>query len=158
MSFQGVLTSTGITRIAAINRICEEYEILIETEPEDNPINIMDNVEQSSQGKRFKLIDSLMSKHCPNMSRNNRSLEFEVETFRDAPMYSDVLEFWRKHNKTYPKMAKVAKVLLGQPLTTAKSEGEFSVSGCLIRKRRASITPTRVEKVLLIHDNFFLLK
>lgn len=158
MNFKGVLTLTGLTRVAAITKICEEYGIVIETDPEDNPENTVDNFEQPPQNKRLKLIDSLMSKHCPQLTRNNRSLEFEVETFRDAPIYSDILEFWKKHNKTYPKLAKVARVLLGQPVTTAKSEGEFSVSGCLLRKRRASITPTRVEKVLLIHDNFFLLK
>lgn len=76
--------------------------------------------------------------------------------FKEAPSYTDPLAFWKQHSKAYPKLAAVANVVLTFPLTTSKSEGSFSVSGCTIRSRRSSITPTRVEKVLFIHDNFQL--
>lgn len=112
----------------------------------------------TSSAKRTKYLESLLLSHCPHTIRNNASVEFELQTFREVPTYTNPLEFWKKHHTTYPKLASVARVVLGWPLTTAASEGSFSVSGCLIRSRRASITPTRVEKVLLIHDNFHLLK
>lgn len=115
------------------------------------PINNAD----SSQNKA-SFIQSLLNTHCPEAVRHINTLEYELQAIKEVPTFVDPLEFWAKYNKNYPKLAAVAKVVLSIPLTTSKSEGAFSISGCLIRSRRASITPSRVEKVLFIHDNFHL--
>lgn len=152
----------GLTRFSVTQNVCRELKINIE-----EPVEVSNDVPSTSSSvsinntsaaKRTKYLESLILSHCPNAIRNNVSIEFELQSFREAPTYTNPLAFWKKHHSTYPKLASVARVVLGFPLTTAKSEGSFSTSGCLIRSRRASITPTRVEKVLLIHDNFHLLK
>lgn len=71
---------------------------------------------------------------------------------------SDVLAFWRAQVINYPNLAKLAKVLLSKPTSSAKSESAFSVSGVLLSKKRALIEPWRAQKVLFIHDNYDLCK
>lgn len=112
------------------------------------------NAENSDNKVSF--IQSLLYAHCPEAVRHINTLEYELQAFKEVPTYTECLEFWKKYSKNYPKLAAVASVVLSLPLTTSKSEGAFSVSGCLVRSRRASITPSRVEKVLFIHDNFHL--
>lgn len=145
-----------------IEKICRDLNINIEcdqtTTSSDSPIRPNNNGSSSSAAKRAKYIESLLQTHCPNAIKSNNTLEFELHSFRDAPTYTDPLMFWNKYAKNYPKLSIVAKVILSWPITTAKSEGSFSISGCLLRSRRASIIPSRAEKVLLIHDNFHLLK
>lgn len=158
-----------MTRASVIRKVCQELEIDIQSQTDSsqnlndatNSTNAtalcIDRIDNSKQSKdRSQYIESLLQSHCPGAIRYNNTLEYELQIFREAPTYIDAIEFWKKHNKSYPKMAAVAKVVLFLPLTTSKSEGSFSVSGCLIRSRRASITPLRVEKVLFVHDNFHL--
>lgn len=91
-------------------------------------------------------IQSLLKTHCPQALKFNCSLEYELQTFKDTAASIKPLDFWIEHGKSFPKLAAVAKVVLAIPLTTSKSEGSFSVSGCVVRSRRASISPIRVEK------------
>lgn len=150
----------GFTRVSLIEKIGRDYNVNIacdETTASSNPIKSSDGP-SSSEAKRAKYIESLLQSHCPNSIRSNNTLEFEIHSFMDAPTYTDPLKFWHKYEKNYPKLSKVAKVILSWPITTAKSEASFSISGCLLRSRRASIVPSRAEKVLLIHDNFHLMK
>lgn len=158
---------TDLTRASVVRKVCQELEIDIQSQSESSQ-NVRDatnstNTTASDQidsskksNKRLHYIESLLKSHCPGAIRYNNTLEYELQIFREAPTYTDVIEFWKKHHKSYPKMAAVARVVLFLPLTTGKSEGSFSTSGCVIRSRRASITPTRVEKVLFVHDNFHL--
>lgn len=84
-------------------------------------------------------------------------LEEEVTKFMlSAHINDDVLEFWRKNQHVYPRLAVVSKAILAVPITSASSESAFSIAGCLVRSRRASIAPHRVEKVLFVHDNYDL--
>lgn len=153
------ILSTDLTRASLIRKVCQELKIDIESEgnAETTENVLTNNIESTAKSKnKSQLIESLLQAHCPGAVRFRHNLEYELQIFREAPSYMDVIEFWKKHHKTFPKLAAVAKVVLALPLTTSKSEGSFSVAGCVVRSRRASITPMRVEKVLFIHDNFHL--
>lgn len=115
--------------------------------------------EQSAQNANISaVISNLISKHTSNSNANQLStLESELHSFRGVTE-SNTLEFWKNNAKNYPKLAAVAAVILAIPMSNAKAEGAFSISGCLIRDKRASIDPLRAEKVLFIHDNYHLLE
>lgn len=105
------------------------------------------------------LVNTLLAKHLRNTHEAASSLDEEVLRFIDQKHNGDdALEFWRKNATNFPRLAAIAKVLLCIPATSASSESAFSVAGCLLRSRRASIAPHKVQKVLFIHDNYDLLK
>lgn len=103
-------------------------------------------------------VSSLLNKHI-KIDQQQSTLCDELSRFTNLSYSEDsILSFWKKNEANFPKLAKIARVLLCIPMTTAKSEGAFSIAGSLIRKQRASITPFRAEKTLLIHDNYDILK
>jgi hypothetical protein len=65
----------------------------------------------------------------------------------DSEMLPDV--YWAKMNKTYPRLAKLARTLLSIPASSASVERLFSVSGAIVRARRSRLTATTVESLLL---------
>lgn len=103
------------------------------------------------------IISQLISKHTnPNLNQSG-TIESELISFKDI-MESDALKFWQKNKEKYTNLATVANVVLQIPITSAKSEAAFSIAGCLIREKRASIEPLRAEKVLFVHDNYNLIQ
>lgn len=130
---------------------------------QDFNINVEDavavNVQRSSSTESSNsLVSSLLAKYRKTPKPAN-SLEEELDRFSELSCGDEnILRFWKTNQNDYPKLAKVAKVLLGIPMTSSKSEGAFSTAGCLIRKDRASITPYKIERTLFIHDNYDILK
>lgn len=119
-------------------------------------------MQQSSIGTTkpsTSMVLSLLAKHMKS-AKSDSSLENELHRFSNVTCNENdsILEFWRANEKDFPKLGKVAKVLLGIPMSSSKSESAFSVAGSLIRKDRASIMPYRIEKTLFIHDNYDILK
>lgn len=105
------------------------------------------------------LISSLLAKYSKASKPAASSLDEELHRFSNlSNAEENTMKFWAIHEKEFPKLAKIAKVLLSIPMTSAKSESAFSATGCLIRKDRASITPYRIERTLFVHDNYDLLK
>lgn len=115
--------------------------------------SILENIE-TRQASTGGILSNLISKHI-DCSRNLQTIDAELKKFREIMNDDDnVLDYWKKNDHIFPNLSSVARILLALPLTTAKSEGAFSIAGNLIRDKRASIAPTRVEQVLCIHDNF----
>lgn len=101
----------------------------------------------------------LLKKYSVFNSSGDTGIDKELQNFvnlRDE--VSDVLAFWRAQEINYPNLAKLAKVLLSKHTSSAKSESAFSVAGVLLSKKRALIEPWRAQKVLFIHDNYYLCK
>lgn len=104
------------------------------------------------------VVSMLLNKHI-KVEQQMGTLEEELARFQNiSDCEADILSFWRKNEANFPKLAKVAKVLLSIPMSSAKAESAFSIAGSLIRKRRASLTPFRAEKLLFIHDNYDVIK
>lgn len=97
----------------------------------------------------------LLRKH--SILSTDSSLEIEIQRFIERRENIDnILLFWKNNKHLYPKLSKIAKVLLAIPATTSKSGSAFSIAGCLIRSKRARIEPYRSERVLFVHDNYYL--
>lgn len=114
--------------------------------------------EPASSSKPTSIMSELLTKHSrAGIGEISSCLLEEVTKYLQcAHSDDDVLVYWKKNQHVYPRFAKVAKAILAIPITSASSESSFSIAGCLIRSRRASIAPHRVEKVLFVHDNYDL--
>lgn len=100
------------------------------------------------------VISLLLNKHI-KVEQQKSTLNEELSRFQNIGHSEDnILSFWKKNEMNFPKLAKLAKVVLSIPMSSSKAESAFSIAGSLIRKRRASITPVRAEKLLFIHDNY----
>lgn len=115
------------------------------------------NMSTGSTKSSSSIVSNLLAKHT--QSRTASNLEDELLRFEQITNLNDdgLLEFWDKNQNNFPRLQPLARVILGIPATSAKAESVFSVAGCLIRKRRASIVPYRAEKTLFIHDNYDLI-
>lgn len=114
------------------------------------------NVPKKSNDQNRSMISSLINKHTSRVNSNQRTLEGELLNFREINEQTDPLTFWKINEKIFSNLAALAFILLGIPMTTAKSESAFSVSGALLRDRRSTIDPLRAEKVLFLYDNYNL--
>lgn len=57
------------------------------------------------------------------------------------------LEWWKIHAGSHPVIASLAT-----PATTVPCERLFSVSGNIVSKKRASLTPTNVDKLVCLNN------
>lgn len=144
------LDEFGETRMTVLTRIARDFEINIEPETQIEPM--------PQTSKTVDIRSMLLNKHLSS-SHKKLSITDELNRFINInEKGTDVLDFWRTNQNLYPSMAKLARILLSKPSTSAKSESAFSVAGALLRDRRATIDPLRVEKTLFIHDNYTFLK
>lgn len=136
---------SGMTREVIIQRVIEKFQIILPVQSIDG-----NRREQTTKG----ILSTLISKHVQHSAGSSTVLT-ELKKFQEISFEKDdVMEFWRTREHIFPNLASVARILMALPMTTAKSEGSFSISGCLLRDKRATITPCRAEKILFIHDNF----
>ena len=100
--------------------------------------------------------------------RNNRTnarreskMQHEMmkyESYSSPNKDVDVLDWWRKHEEILPLLARAAKKVLAIPSSSAKSERVFSTGGNVVSVKRGSLTPKKVEDLIIISENLPLLK
>lgn len=121
------------------------------TQSQDEPLNNIPN-------RQMSLREKLLARHMPNHGIGaDNTIEAELMRFQDIrEIFDDVLGFWAKFSDIYPNLSAIARVLFCIQATTSTAESSFSFAGSVVRSRRATIDPFRVEKVLFIHDNYDL--
>ncbi len=62
------------------------------------------------------------------------------------------LKWWSEHTAVYGKMAHIARKYLGTPATTVPCEILFSLAGHIVQKRRSSLSPENVNKLVCLSD------
>lgn len=151
-----LIFQTDKTRTQLLRDIANKFQINLIMDDADIP---NENRAAPAEPTKSSFVKSLLAKHLRPTHEAASSLDEEVQRFTNQNHNDDeALEFWRKNATNFPRLAAMAKVLLAIPATSASSESAFSVAGCLLRSRRASIAPHKVQKVLFIHDNYDLLK
>lgn len=63
------------------------------------------------------------------------------------------LEWWLNHQYVYPHCALLAKKLLGIPTTSVPSERVFSTAGNIVTKKRSSLSPANVDRLVFLAEN-----
>ena len=64
-----------------------------------------------------------------------------------------VLAFWKRHAKSFPKMARLAKKILCVPATSVSCEATFSKSGRTLEERRTQLGTATVNALLFLNSN-----
>ena len=78
---------------------------------------------------------------------------FKDASVADYPM-EELLPFWANEGKAlYPNMARVARVLLSVPGSSAVLERDFSTAGRLITGARSRLNRVHAEMVLFLNGN-----
>ena len=95
------------------------------------------------------------------VSRNEEEEKSEFSRYDKVPQISfksDPLAFWNANKTKYPGAAKLARRYLAIPATSVPSERVFSKAGNIVTKKRASLDPDLVEKLLFLHYNWSLVE
>ncbi len=84
----------------------------------------------------------------------------DIKKYNDEPLpenaYSegfDLLGYWEKNKKRFKILYKVAKYFHTFSATSVPSERLFSDAGYTIWDRRTKLSPTKVNKILVIYEN-----
>lgn len=90
-----------------------------------------------------------------------KKVDMECSNYLNLPPRQsnmDILEYWKKNQFTFPNLSKLASRVLCVPATSTPSERVFSIAGTVINKKRSTINPNNVNKIIFIHDNYDLAK
>lgn len=68
--------------------------------------------------------------------------------------YPSPLEWWKNNCALFPNVAKVARMVLCIPATSAPSERVFSHAGLTIAKKRASLSAENAAALVFLHDSW----
>ncbi|WVZ63162.1 hypothetical protein U9M48_012817 [Paspalum notatum var. saurae] len=65
----------------------------------------------------------------------------------------NILNWWQRHNQTYPILSILAKDVLTVPVSTISSESTFSLASRVLEERRRRLTPDMVEVLSCIKQH-----
>ena len=72
----------------------------------------------------------------------------EIDNFKEVPVQPELtintLEWWDTNSQSFPNLARVARLVLAVPATSAPSERMWSEAGLVVRAKRASMDPANV--------------
>ncbi len=71
-----------------------------------------------------------------------------MEVGKDGP-----LAYWKINGVRFPLLQKLAKRLLSVPASSTASERIFSKAGSILTKKRMTLKPQWVHKILYVHEN-----
>ena len=67
------------------------------------------------------------------------------------------LTWWKENATKYPRLARIARWVIGIPTTSATSERVFSTAGLTVSKLRSCLKPTNVDALIFLNKNHKLL-
>lgn len=79
----------------------------------------------------------------------------EVQRYIEGQFFwdgEDILTFWQSQSIAFPMLAKVSKMILCIPATSASSERTFSSAGRVLESRRNRLNPGTVDAILFLHS------
>ena len=70
------------------------------------------------------------------------------------PSYpTNILNWWKEHEKVLPELAKIARSILSIPCSSAKSERVFSTAGNFSTKKRNRLGAKKLEDLVILKEN-----
>ncbi|CAG7667366.1 unnamed protein product, partial [Allacma fusca] len=84
----------------------------------------------------------------------NKLPKTELDTYLEMKISAatDPLDFWRTHQKQFPNLARLAKLYLAIPATSASVERLFSELSALARYVRSRMTVMRQQECILYKE------
>ena len=88
-------------------------------------------------------------------SEEETPVDNTVERYKVEPSASldqCPLKWWSEHTAVYGKIPHIARKYLGTPASTVPWERLFSLAGHIVQKRRSSLSPENVNKLVCLSD------
>ena len=83
----------------------------------------------------------------------------EIDLYLSADSSTDqVLSWWKQNCGVFPNVAKLAQQYLCVPASSVPSERVFSLCGCIVNKKWASLAPENVDILVFLNKNYQKLK
>src|SRR5438132_14325959 len=93
----------------------------------------------------------LLAKHVSATASSNSR---ELQQYRCMSLVSDdLLQWWKWQTETFPRLSVLARGILAVPVTSAPCEKVFSVAGLTLQAKRSSLAPSKVNKIVFVHNN-----
>jgi len=71
---------------------------------------------------------------------------------KEHPGGFDILNFWKEHQITYPKLSKLARWVLSIPASSASSERVFSCAGRVFEERHTRPSAESLDATVFLHS------
>lgn len=162
---QEYFEKNNIDVVELLNKKWVKYELTLRADSEkSNPVPTAVNRKELEPAvnapKRIRLD---IEKHCSMEAvMGNSPIDCIRREFNKYTSIVGVLEeplsWWQKNEAQFPHFSRLAKVMLSFMATSAIVERFFSKAAILVTKRKASLNPTTIEKILFIHENYSLVK
>lgn len=134
----------------AVGRLCAEEEpqpATTATAPSSSSVNGIDDMWAEFDREHSRITAD---------RRPSCSATLEVRQYIEQLPISrkeDPLLYWKKHELTYPRLAKLAKRHLCIMATSTPSERVFSTAGQVVSAKRSRLTTKNVEKIIFMNKN-----
>ena len=121
----------------------EVVDILKGTKVKKEQLESSDTAMKYLMGNCFEISDDEEETAHEEVDRYMHDLEDKKLT---------TLDWWRKHELRYPRIAVIARKMLGRPVTSVPSERLFSIGGKLVTADRACLHPDTVDQLLFLNS------
>ena len=108
--------------------------------------------EEMSPTARLRLELEAIEPHDAKTSKIRAEMAV-FEKIEIAPKSSDVLQWWKNHEKSLPLLSKFAKKVLAIPASSGKSERVFSTGGNFVTAKRTRLNPSKVQSLIVLKEN-----
>jgi len=138
----------------------QEYDIMKCSTIVTNEISVS-IIESDSSPLKRKRTDELNEILCNLNKRQKTSSKDEFDLWMELPpvdFRTDILEWWKNNERTFPVIANVARKYLAVPASQATTERSFRTAKKIVCDSRASLKPQRVERLVVWHQSssFFM--
>lgn len=85
-----------------------------------------------------------------------QSVRGELENYLmapDADSETEPLDWWKMHERHFPRVSQLAKCYLCIPATSSPSERIFSTGGNIVTCHRAALKPETVDRLVFLARN-----
>jgi hypothetical protein len=108
----------------------------------------------SAEASLIPILSALLPSQKKKKKKYESSVVDEVDRYFDEDgTMDDPLAWWKRKEPLFPRLARLARKYLALPASSAPSERIFSKMNAVVDKRRASLDPDRVERLVFIKEN-----
>ena len=110
--------------------------------------------EQDHGSKRRNLLQKM--KGAKDSSSHQIEIQAYLNSHPTAEEEENPLVFWQHSHSRFPSIAAVARKYLSLTASSVPVECMFSTIGLLANGKRSSLSPTSINYICFIHDNYRL--
>ena len=106
--------------------------------------------------KRLRL--SLLQEVAANaLQASSSPFQKEIDLYLAIRETGPPLDFWKKHEASFPILSRMAMVYLAVSAGSVSVENLFSTAALILNVKRSSLAPYRSNIICFIHDNYSLI-